>query len=158
MLLVCAGETVTCPGAFTINNTGNVNMQLTALNTSLTLEGTALACGAEVMLSGSTVTCDFTYTVTQPDREQGFAMMTAAVAGGNVSTSIDDGVPYAATDRLGMTQTIGMEFALEETSAAPHAGNGECGAQRLQVLPLVCSSRNCEVDTKGPLSAPMVRT
>jgi hypothetical protein len=117
---------VTCPGAFTVNNTGNVNMQFTALNTSLALEGTASACSATDIAPGATVTCDFTYTVTQPDREQGFAMITAAVAGGNVSSSIDAGVTYAATDRLEITQSTGMELTLEETTAAPHAGNGEC--------------------------------
>jgi hypothetical protein len=136
---VCAGETVNCPGALTVNNTGNVNMQLTALNTSLALEGTASACSATDIAPGAAVTCDFTYMVTQPDREQGFAMLTAAVAGSNVSSSIDAGVTYAATDRLDITQSIGMEFTLEETSAAPHAGNGEHAVQS-QCLLSICSS------------------
>lgn len=122
---VFAGSMVECPAAFTVENTGNVNMQFTAMNTSPALNGTSSECSATDMAPGAVVTCDLTYAVTQPDREQGFAMLTAAVAGGQVLSSSDAGLTYAATSRLDVIQTIGMEFSLEDTSTALHAGNGE---------------------------------
>ena len=129
LLHVPSGPPASCPASVTVKNTGNMPMQFDSPNSTLVLSDGA-PCSSQALDPSGSVTCLFTYTYTQPDKEQGSVMLNLAVTGSPVD-SADAGVTYGDSVTLDVIQDPKMTLSLTEVQpqvdAQIHSNNGESG-------------------------------